>query len=262
MNYIIYDLEFNQKSTEILYPEADNSSLPFEIIQIGAVKLNENFQRVSEFNTLIKPTVHTVIHPFIENLTGINNDMVSFHKNFPQIYEDFIRFIGDDEIVLCVWGTVDIKELFRNMKFHKLPALANFKFYIDVQHYASKYFKFPKAFRIGLKNAVDLLGIPSKNEFHDAYNDAYYTSEVFKIIYDDTVVPKVYTPASTHKRVSRPKEIVDEKALIKQFEKMYNREMSEDERSIIKLAYFMGKTRQFCHRSNADSLENVKGQEN
>jgi DNA polymerase III epsilon subunit-like protein len=237
MNYIIYDLEFNQKSAD--------SVLPFEIIQIGALKLNENFETVSVFNTLIKPTVHTAIHPFIENLTGINDSMVSIYKKFPQVYEDFIRFIGTDEIVLCVWGSVDIKELLRNIKFHKLPALSNLKLYIDVQHYATKYLKAPKGFRIGLKNAVELLNISSENEFHDAFNDAYYTSEVFKIIYDDTVIPKIYNPVSTPGRASKPKEIVDEKALIKQFEKMYNREMSFDEKSIIKLAYLMGKTRQF-----------------
>jgi len=244
MNYIIYDLEFNQKATDISNLEAINYSLPYEIIQIGALKLNENFETVSTFNTLIKPTVHTTILPFIENLTGITDSMVSSYKNFPQAYEDFIRFIRDDKIVLCVWGTVDIKELLRNIKFHKLPTLSNFE-YIDVQHYACKYFKVPKEFRIGLKSAVELLNISSKKEFHDAYNDAFYTSEVFKTIYDDTIIPKVYNPLSSPRRAWKRKEIVDEKALIKQFEKMYNREMSEEEKSIIKLSYFMGKTKQF-----------------
>lgn len=245
MNYIIFDLEFNQKYTDKSNAEAVNDLLPFEIIQIGALKLSENFETVSTFNTLVKPTVHKAIHPFIENLTGINDNKVSIYKSFPEIYEDFIRFIGEDKIVLCVWGTVDIKELLRNIKFHELPPLSNFKFYIDVQQYASKYFKFSKALRIGLKNAAEILNIPIKNEFHDAFNDAYYTSEIFKIIYDDTVVPKKYTTVSSHRRVNKPKEKVDEKALINQFEKMYNREMSEEEKSIIKHAYYMGKTKQF-----------------
>lgn len=245
MHYIIYDLEFNQKSTDISNPEADDFGLPFEIIQLGALKLNENFETVSTFNTLIKPTVHTAIHPFIENLTGINDSMVSSSKNFPLVYDDFVRFVGEDNIVLCVWGSVDIKELLRNIKFYKLPTLSNFKFYIDVQHYASKYFKVQNGFRIGLKNAVELLNISSKNEFHDAFNDAYYTSEIFKIIYDDTVIPIVYAPASINRITRKPKEIVYEKALIKQFENMYNREMTDEEKSIIKLAYFMGKTKQF-----------------
>ena len=245
MKYIIYDLEFNQELSDVSNVETGNSSLPFEIIQIGALKLNEAFETVSTFNALIKPTVHTTIHPFIESLTGINDSKVSSCKSFLQVYEDFIRFIGEDEIVLCVWGKVDIKELLRNIEFHKLTTLSNLKAYIDVQHYASKHFKVPKGSKIGLKNAVEILNIPAKNEFHDAFNDAYYTSEVFKIIYDATVIPKIYTRVSLPRRTHNPREIVDVEALIKQFEKMYNREMSEEEKSIIKLAYFMGKTKQF-----------------
>lgn len=245
MNYIIYDLEFNQKSPDSLNIETTNSYLPFEIIQIGALKLSENFEIVSKFNTLIKPTVHKTINPFIESLTGINDSKVSSCKSFLQVYEDFIRFIGDNEIVLCVWGTVDIKELLRNIEFHKLSTLSNPIFYIDVQYYASKYFKVPKGTRIGLKNAVEILNISENDKFHDAFNDAYYTSEVFKTIYDGTTIPKIYLLEPSTIRDYKPKEIVDAQALIKQFEKMYNREMSVEEEAIIKLAYFMGKTKQF-----------------
>ena len=54
----------------------------------------------------------------------------------------------------------------------------------------------------------------------------------------------IYIPAPP-RRISRPKEKIDTFSLINQFEKMYNREMSEEEKSIIKLAYMMGKTKQF-----------------
>lgn len=243
MNYIIYDLEFNQRSTGNESHEAV-SALPFEIIQIGALKLNESFETISTFNTFVKPTVHTEIHPFIESLTGINNSTVHSYKNFPEVYREFLSFSGDDEIVLCVWGTVDIKELLRNIKFHRLPDF-NFKLFIDVQRYASRYFRCSKGIRIGLKNAVENLNISSENEFHDAFNDAFYTSEVLKIIYDDSVTPKVYNPKTKAGRTSNPKETVDENALIGQFEKMYDREFTEEEKSMLKLAYYMGKTRQF-----------------
>jgi len=99
MNYIIYDLEFNQKnnsSVEVnnnsIETEVNNScSIPFEIIQIGALKLNENFQTISTFNTLIKPTVYKSIHPFVENLTKITDDKVASCKDFLHVYEDFLK---------------------------------------------------------------------------------------------------------------------------------------------------------------------------
>lgn len=251
MNYIIYDLEFNQKNNSSA--EVNNSSIetevnnicniPFEIIQIGALKLNESFQTISTFNTLIKPTVYKTIHPFVENLTKITNDMVASCKDFVHVYEDFLKFIGNDEIILCVWGAADIKELVRNIKFYNLSTSYVPK-YFDIQKYASKYLKAPGKSRIGLRNAIELLNIPIEGEFHDAFNDAYYTAEVFKLIYNDNIKPMIYTPAPP-RRISQPKEKIDAISLINQFEKMYNREMSEEEKSIIKLAYMMGKTRQF-----------------
>ncbi|PRR80861.1 3'-5' exonuclease [Clostridium vincentii] len=242
--YELYDLEFNQKLPTKEIESQDTSSLPFEILQIGALKLTEKLQITSTFNSLIKPTVYTTIHPYVESLTKINKDKVSSCKNFVSVYEDFSNFIGKDEPVLCVWGTVDIKELHRNLKFYDLATSSIPKYYIDIQKYASKYFKVPKGTKIGLKNAIELLNISTNGEFHDALNDAYYTSEVFKKIYDDTMIPTIYMPPRS-KRITQPKEEIDLVSLINQFEKMYNRQMSPEESDIIKLAYVMGKTNQF-----------------
>jgi len=252
VNYIIYDLEFNQKDNSSI--DVNNNyeknevknlcSMPFEIIQIGALKLNEKFQTISTFNTLVKPTVHKTIHPFVEKLTNITDAKVALCGNFLTVYEEFLKFIGDDEVVLCVWGTVDIKELLRNINFYDLSASYISK-YIDIQKHASKSLKAPAKSKIGLKNAIELLNIQIEGEFHDAFNDAYYTSEVFKLIYDDSVKPIIYTSTPSRRVSSKPKEKIDMVSLINQFEKMFDRQMSKEEESIIKLAYIMGKTKQF-----------------
>jgi inhibitor of KinA sporulation pathway (predicted exonuclease) len=179
----------------------------------------------------------------VESLTNITDAQVASCNDFPTVYGDFLNFIENDEAILCVWGIVDIKELIRNVDFFNLSASKITK-YIDIQAYASKYLNRDKNSRIGLKNAIELLNIPINGDFHDAYNDAYYTSEIFKIIYDSKIKPSTYTIKPFKKRVQN-KEIVDTASLIKQFEKMYNRDMTEEEKSIIKLAYFMGKTKQF-----------------
>lgn len=243
MNYIIYDLEFNQKEntsdSEICKKQ---DLMPFEIIQIGALKLNENFKTIDTFNSLIKPTLYKTIHPYIENLTNITNEKIALCKTFIDVYEDFRKFIGDDSI-LCVWGVTDIKELIRNINFHNLSFYKNPQ-YIDIQKYASTYLKTPNKSRIGLRNAIEILNIPVEGQFHDALNDAYYTGEIFKVIYEKDMQPISYSSSSTT-RLSYPKEKTDIDALINQFEKMYNRKMTTEEKSIIKLAYMMGKTKQF-----------------
>jgi inhibitor of KinA sporulation pathway (predicted exonuclease) len=252
VNYIVYDLEFNQRdysnkeinNTLTKYDIKNISNIPFEILQIGALKLSEDFETVSTFNSFIKPNVYKTIHPHVEALTKITADKITSSKYFIDVYKDFLDFIGNEKIVLCVWGVVDIKELIRNLKFYNLPTSLVYR-YIDIQKYASKYLKAPSKTRIGLKKAIEHLNIPFSGELHDALNDAYYTAEIFKLIYDDKIMqPSIYkSPPS--KRISKPKEKIDIASLIDQFEKMYNREMSEEEKSIIELAYMMGKTKQF-----------------
>ena len=69
MNYIIFDLEWNQS------PEGKSGSderMPFEIIEIGAVRLNEKREKTGEFQTLIKPQVYKWIHDSIHSVVHVD----------------------------------------------------------------------------------------------------------------------------------------------------------------------------------------------
>lgn len=253
MNYIIFDLEFNQdfkeKYHESLNEKHNNTpKLTFEIIQIGALKINEDFEKISTFSTLIKPNVHIKIHPYVHKMTGITEDQLQSKEAFPTIYEKLVKFIGNPEdSVLCVWGTVDIKELLRNIKFYNLPTDVIPKKYIDVQQHASKYFGAKNSSRIGLKNAIELLNFKIEGDFHDAFNDAYYTCEVFKSIYSPSMKPMLYNNTNRRnvKDMPHKKYKVNIDGVYLQFEKMYNRKLSKTEKDMIQLAYTMGRTHQF-----------------
>ena len=58
MNYIILDLEWNQSSDG---KEEESKILPFEIVEIGAIKLNSRRQMIDEFSELIKPDRKSVV---------------------------------------------------------------------------------------------------------------------------------------------------------------------------------------------------------
>ena len=59
MNYIVFDLEWNQCPYG---KERENGRLPFEILEIGAVKLDENRKIVDSFQEVIKPAVYKKLH--------------------------------------------------------------------------------------------------------------------------------------------------------------------------------------------------------
>ena len=72
MNYIIVDFEMNPLAAE--YKE-QKLSCPCEIIEIGAVILDESFMVLGEFKTLVKPQYNDCILKMYETLTGISTQM-------------------------------------------------------------------------------------------------------------------------------------------------------------------------------------------
>lgn len=244
MNYIIFDLEYNQQHPDDINTSDSKPPLLFEVIQIGAIKLNKNLKTISTFNALVKPNIHTKLHPYVESLTNITMENLNEALSFEKVYNNFIKFIGKEEHVLVVWGSSDIKELIKNIEFYKLQSSNLSNKYIDIQNHATKLFKLPKGQKVGLKKAVEALNIPLEGEFHDAFYDAHYTAEVFKSIYTKKITPQSFNKDS-EKKTKLKKEKLDSKALINEFEKIYNRDMSKEEIQMIRLAYFMGKTKQF-----------------
>lgn len=72
MDYIIFDLEWNQPPVEneiVTHPVF----LTGEIIEIGAVKLNECFEQVDELRLYIKPQYYTKMHHRVASLS--RNDL-------------------------------------------------------------------------------------------------------------------------------------------------------------------------------------------
>lgn len=247
MEYIVFDLEFNQGFDRALNKTVSNEKCPFEIIQIGAIKLDSKFNIIDTFNSYVKPSIYMDIHPFVGKMTGINPSNIREAYSFPKVYKEFRNFIASKESILCVWGSGDLKELYRNIMYHGLPLKSLPKYYINIQQYASKYFKNPAGKSIGLQNSIELLGLSEDKSFHNALNDAYYTAQVFMRIYSPSIVPEVYiyTPIKPSRVKRNSKAQIDYNKLFDEFKTILNRELNEEDKKIIDLAYKMGKTHQF-----------------
>lgn len=86
MNYIIFDLEYNQQHPDDINASEPKPPLLFEIIQIGAIKINNDLKTISTFNSLIKPNIHIKLHPYVENLTKINIEDLNNSSNSISIF--------------------------------------------------------------------------------------------------------------------------------------------------------------------------------
>ena len=251
MHYIVFDLEFNQDPDSLMLPSLLPDSpdrkgkYPLEIIQFGAVKLDEKFNTVGTFSRLVKPSIYSRISDFITELTGITTDSLESEQTYSQVYKEFIEFVNEPEVVLCIWGMTDMKELIRNAIYHKLDEKLLPNRYINIQPLTSVHLGQSRRKPLGLKYCVEALNIHVSYVFHDALNDALYTAEVFKKVHTSEVKPRRYDQAVALKAIRPPKMTLDFPMLISQLEKMFSKEMTVEEKEIIRLAYHMGKTGEF-----------------
>jgi len=183
MKYIVLDLEYNQAfDFGDGHNKLSNARCPFEIIQIGAVRLNSNFKYEASLNLLIKPVIYKRIHPYVARITGLDYDVLKNKQSFAEALSELYKFVGKKQAIYCVWGANDIKELRKNMDYYSLSNdKANINF-IDVQGIASRYLNHLAGMGIGLKKAVAALDIEMDRPFHDALNDAEYTAKILQLL--------------------------------------------------------------------------------
>ncbi len=179
MKYIVMDLEWNQSNTGA---EEEAAAVPFEIIEIGAIRLEEDGVMTGEFSELIKPAIYHEMHKITGELIHLQMSELDKGRPFVQVAEDFFRWCGEDEHLFCTWGPMDLTELQRNMKFYHMNALAEGPIaFLDVQKLFSIAFEDGKS-RRALEHGVEALELEKDIPFHRAFSDAYYTAKVLKRI--------------------------------------------------------------------------------
>lgn len=180
MNYIILDLEWNQSGT----PEESVKDLTFEIVEIGAVKLNADRVMIDEFSRLVKPQVYSKLHHITRKLIHLQMEELEKGDHFDVVANDFIEWCGKD-MMFGTWGPLDLSELQNNMRYYNLKPLSNNPIaFFDVQKLFSIAYEDGKS-RRALEYAVDFLNIEKDIPFHRAFSDAYYTAKVFAKINED-----------------------------------------------------------------------------
>lgn len=179
MNYIVLDLEWNQSNNGT---EEETPNLLFEVIEIGAVKLNDKYVMIDEFSQLIKPEVYHEMHQITSRLIHLQMKELERGKPFQEVAGNFLDWCGTEEYMFCTWGSLDLTELQRNMKFFDMTPLSDGPIaYLDVQKLFSLAFEDGKS-RRALEYAVDMMKLEKDIPFHRAFSDAYYTAKIFAVI--------------------------------------------------------------------------------
>ena len=175
LNYVVFDLELNSKPFK--------NSIPNEIIEIGAVKLDNNLQIIDRYQSFIKPKHFSKLFRTIKQKTKIQQTDIDSANSFSQVFNEFKNWVSSD-VILFSWGYDDYYHLKSNCLLHglELPYENNF---IDLQKQFSIINKFEKGKYSSLKDALLLLDIPLLEEgLHRADMDAEYTAKIFINVFD------------------------------------------------------------------------------
>ena len=176
MSMIVLDLEWNQPlSADSPLAIKLCTKLPFEIIQIGAVKVETGEQ----FKATCCLQQYKILSPRISKLTGITKQDVKNGETFQNAMARFQEFCGEDPILLT-WGFNDIPILRQNLNFYGLDTSFTDRYY-NLQIMFNQQFDPGEVVR-GLSFAVDFFELTVEESYHDGLNDAAYTAEVAKHI--------------------------------------------------------------------------------
>ena len=187
MNYIVFDLEWNQGP----HRSEPHEEPTFEIIEIGAVKLNQEFQIIDNYQSLVKPQLYDTMHRYTAEIVNLDMKDLQKERCFKEVTEEFLKWCGDD-FIFCIWGVQDLTEFQKNMDYYHMEPLSKgpIKYY-DVQKLYSLACEDGKA-RTSLSGVVEAENMMEEEvPFHRAYEDAYYTARIFNRIVSKKLLERV-----------------------------------------------------------------------
>lgn len=173
MNYIILDLEATCWENE------DKNGRQSEIIEIGAVKLNEHGRVTGEFCQFVRPKLYPMLSDFCHKLTTISQVDINRAEPYPIVIENFIDWIGyndHEDYYLCSWGHYDKNQFAADCALHQLDDdwIEN---HYSLKHLYADMFRMKKP--TGLKAAVRIEGLDWEGTHHRGIDDARNLAKIF-----------------------------------------------------------------------------------
>ena len=110
MQHIMIDLEMNKIEKQW----RGKNKLSSELIEIGAVRMDDHFEVVDTYQSYVKPEFGTMDAVIID-LTGITDDKVKDAPGFAEAMDDFTEWIGPGETQFYSWSMSDIRQFQHDM---------------------------------------------------------------------------------------------------------------------------------------------------
>ncbi len=157
--------------------------LSSELIEIGAVKLSDSFEKLGEFESLIHPALNAKVEGNITRLTGITMEDLAEAPYFPEVLQSFTEWIGEGDVCIYSWSSSDLQQLQLECNFKDLEFPDSMKDWKDFQAMFPQITEINLKRQLSLESAAEMAGIAfEKGKAHRALYDARITAELVQLV--------------------------------------------------------------------------------
>lgn len=185
MRRIFVDFEMHPISKEYI---EERKICRREIIEFGAVMLDEQCNEISSFKEYVKPQYVRELYGRVVALTGITTAKLSGAQHFNEVFYDFLSWCNsfDEDFVVYAWSESDLAQLAKEMELKKTVQSES------VDRLLSNWTDFQKEYcelvkskqMLSLEKAMNVIGKRYMGNMHDSLWDARNTAELFAVSAD------------------------------------------------------------------------------
>ena len=178
MKTVFIDLEFCEIPKQ---NKEMRKTSKFEIIEVGAVKLDDQNRVIDRFDTFVKPQ-YGEITTFITELTHIRPEDVNGAREFGEVMDSFVEWLGEEDTLMYSWSSADWMQIQREcrMKSYENDRLESlYEEWVDFQMVFGKIIGIEQP--ISLENALNGAGIVFEGRPHSAIADAENTAALYAL---------------------------------------------------------------------------------
>ncbi|MEO1486464.1 MAG: 3'-5' exonuclease [Bacteroidota bacterium] len=176
MNYIVLDLEATCWKDR-------NTNKQNEIIEIGALKIDNEGEVESEFSEFVKPKLNPQLSGFCLELTTIKQSEIDSADTYDIVINRFKEWIDTtQEFVLCSWGFYDKKQFAKDCDLYGLEKswLEN---HVSLKHQYANIKNLRKP--LGMGRALKKEGLKLNGTHHRGIDDARNIARIFMSNFDN-----------------------------------------------------------------------------
>ena len=176
-NLVLFDLEWNigYKPFTFNY-HGVQQTLRGEIIEIGAVKIDEDANVLDTFSIHLRPRIFRSLQHHIAKVTGLTQEDLDKGEPILQGLRRFMKWCGPDA-EFAEWGLDDVPVLKQNLFLCNLDESRPTVWY-DLQQIFLREHPRKEGEGMKLESVVTRMGIPMERPFHDALSDTLYTADI------------------------------------------------------------------------------------